>query len=137
MERVVRKEKPSLPPACPHPFPSFLSEIVGMMLEYNPTERPSIRMICQGIEDVLSPPPRIEIEATDQQSLVESQATSTDDEFLRALAREFVRKERERIDRSMKVSRFETSCTIPSPIAVPISKSNRQVTQWIPHCRET
>lgn len=93
LKRVVRKEKPPLPPVSPHYFPPFLTEVVGMMLDYDPSERPDIRLICQGIEDVLTPPPQIVIKVADQQPAAKVQASSTDDEFPRVLAREFIRKE--------------------------------------------
>ncbi|KAF9445961.1 kinase-like protein [Macrolepiota fuliginosa MF-IS2] len=112
--RVVRKEKPSLPPACPHPFPSFLSEIVGMMLEYDPSKRPDIRMICQGIEDILSPPSHIVLEGLDQQYTVESQAPSTDELPSRSFILEMIKKERECVGRLEK--RIEPSNDAPDPI---------------------
>ncbi|KAF9445960.1 kinase-like protein [Macrolepiota fuliginosa MF-IS2] len=111
--RVLRREKPLLPPACPHPFPSPLSELVGMMLEYDPLERLGIRMICQGVEDMLFPPSHIVLEGVDQQCTTESQAASIDGLPSQSFVHEMIRKERERVSRLEKACRFGISRLTP------------------------
>lgn len=99
MSRVIRRERMSLPPANSYPFPSFLLELVAMMLDADPLNRPDIHMICQLVEDELSPPPRIMIETTDQHPTSETRITSVDHELVRQLAKELVEKELERMGR--------------------------------------
>ncbi|KAF9445962.1 kinase-like protein [Macrolepiota fuliginosa MF-IS2] len=93
--RVIQKETPSFPESCPFPVPPYLPELVEMMLDYEPSRRPPIRLICQGFEDNIHFPR--EIPPVDE---VIHQAQGTEDPPALRIAQEWIKKERGRTRRS-------------------------------------
>ncbi len=89
-------------------LPTYLSELISMMLDHKPSERPPIDMICLAVEDNLDFPKRIEINGGGQ-ILDPMTPDITDYSFVKPFAQEWVERELDRERKSSKV------CQTPPP----------------------
>lgn len=86
-----------------------------MMLNDDPDRRPSIRLICQALEDNLMFPREMNTKARIQESDAKSRDMHTEGISAREVAREWIlnEREREKVDKKV-VSNFEVPPSHPS-----------------------
>jgi hypothetical protein len=97
MARVTGKEELPLPPQCPYAFPEFLCELVEMMSSYEPRQRPTARLTCQGFEDNLIFPKEIDLQVAESEYPVETQIGYSYPSWTQEMTRQWITAEREQM----------------------------------------